>query len=237
MPELPGLQALIDYLLALPTPLAYALIAAGSALENIFPPVPSDTFVVLGAVLADRGSLRTVPVLLCAWTANTGGAMLVFGLARRRGSGAFETRWGRRLLRPHQFRRLDRFYRRHGLWAIFFARCLPVLRVIVPTFAGFTGLGPVRVLAPVLAASLIWNSLLVAGGLFASRNVARLLELLGRVNVWLLVVAAVVMGAAIGWWIRSRRDDTDRRARDPGAGDGARRASRDDAGRGPGPPA
>ncbi|MXW56461.1 MAG: DedA family protein, partial [Gemmatimonadales bacterium] len=155
--EVPGVQPLLDFLLALPALTAYALITAGSALENIFPPVPSDTFVVLGAVLADRGSLQPLTVLLCAWIANSGGAMIVFGLARRRGRGAFETRWGRRFLRPHQFRRLARFYERHGLWAIFFARCLPVLRVVVPTFAGFTGLGAVRAMAPVVAASRLWN--------------------------------------------------------------------------------
>ena len=93
------------------------------------------------------------------------------------------------------------------MWAIFFARCLPVLRVVVPTFAGFTGLGAVRAMAPVVAASLLWNGLMLAGGLFASRNVDRLMELLGQVNAWLLLVAAILIGAIIGWWIRSRRDD------------------------------
>ena len=200
--------------------MAYALITAGSALENIFPPVPSDTFVVLGAVLADRGSLQPLPVLLCAWIANSGGAMVVFGLARRRGRGVFETRWGRRLIRPHQFRRLTRFYERHGLWAIFFARCLPVLRVVVPTFAGFTGLGAVRAMAPVVAASLLWNGLMLAGGMFASRNVDRLMALLGQVNAWLLLVAAVLIGGIVGWWIRSRRDEPPRASPDSGGDSG-----------------
>jgi len=123
---------------------------------------------------------------------------------------AFETRWGRRLLRPHQFRRLARFYERHGLWAIFFARCLPVLRVVVPTFAGFTGMGAVRAMAPVVAASLLWNGLMLAGGMFASRNVDRLMALLGQVNAWLLLVAAILIGGIVGWWIRSRRDEAPR---------------------------
>ena len=209
--------------------MAYALIAAGSALENIFPPVPSDTFVVLGAVLTDRGSLQPLPVLLCAWIANSGGAIAVFGLARRHGRGVFETRWGRRLIRPHQFRRLSRFYERHGLWAIFFARCLPVLRVVVPTFAGFTGLGLVRAMAPVAVASLLWNGLMLAGGLFASRNVDRLMALLGRVNAWLLLVAVILAGVIVAWWIRSRRDEPPSASRhsrgDSGGGSDGPRAS------------
>ncbi|WP_420634742.1 DedA family protein [Candidatus Palauibacter sp.] len=207
MPEVPGVQPLLDFLLALPDAAAYALIAVGSAVENIFPPVPSDTFVVLGAVLVDRGSLEPAAVLLSAWVANTGGAMLVFGLARRHGPAVFRSRWGRRLLRPHQLRRMARFYERHGLWAIFFARFLPVLRVIVPTFAGFTGLGAVRALIPIVVASFLWNALMLSGGILASRNVHRIFELLSRVNAWLLVLAAAVLGLLVGWWVRSRRDD------------------------------
>ena len=207
MPEVPGVQALLDFLLGIPEVVAYTIIALGSALENLFPPVPSDTFVVLGAVLADRGSLEPAGVLLAAWVANAGGAMCVFGLARRHGTAMFRTRWGRRLLRPHQLDRMSRFYERHGLWAIFFSRCLPVLRVIVPTFAGFAGLGAVRALVPLVTASLLWNALMLSGGILASRNVDRLLDLLGRVNAWLLVVAAIVLGVVLGWWIRSRREE------------------------------
>ena len=207
VPEVPGAQAILDFLLGIPEVIAYAIIAIGSALENIFPPVPSDTFVILGAVLADRGSLAPVGVLVSAWAANSAGAMCVFGLARRHGPAIFRTRWGRRLLRPHQLDRMSRFYERHGLWAIFFSRCLPVLRVIVPTFAGFAGLGSVRALVPIVTASLFWNAVMVAGGILASRNVARLLELLGRVNAWLFVVAAAALGLALGWWIRSRREE------------------------------
>ena len=207
MPEGSGVQGILDLLLGIPEALAYAIIALGSAIENIFPPIPSDTFVVLGAVLADRGSLQATGVLLSAWIANTAGAMCVFGLARRHGPAMFRTHWGRRLLRPHQLDRMGSFYERHGLWAIFLSRCLPVLRVIVPTFAGFAGLRPGRAFFPLVAASLLWNALMVAGGILASRNVGRLLDLLGRVNAWLLVVAAIVFGLIIRWWIWSRRED------------------------------
>ncbi len=205
MPDLGDVQAVLDFLLGLPEVAAYALIAAGSTLENLFPPVPSDTFVVLGGVLADRGSLEPIPVLVTAWLANVTGAMFVFSVARRRGPEFFASRWGRRLLRPHQFDRVSSFYERHGLWAIFFSRFLPVLRVVIPTFAGFTGLGVVRTLIPIATASLLWNGLMVGAGVFASRNVARLLEILGRVNAWLIILAVLLLAGIVYWWIRSRR--------------------------------
>ncbi len=205
--ELQELQRFVELLTGLPPAAAYALIAAGSAIENIFPPVPSDTFVVLGAVLSDRGGLEPTTVLLCAWLANLAGAMAVYGIARKRGPSLFHEGWGRRLLRPHQFARVTIFYERWGLWAIFFSRFLPVLRVVIPTFAGFAGLGVVRTAIPVATASLLWNGVLLAAGILASRNVGRILRLVGAANVWLLVLAALFFAAIVLWWIRSRREE------------------------------
>ena len=195
----------LDVLLELPPSAAYALIAFASALENIFPPVPSDTFVILGAVLTERGVLRPLPILASAWVANVTGAMCIYGLARHRGPTFFQEGWGRRLLRPRQFTRISQFYDRYGLWAIFFSRFLPILRVVIPTFSGFTGLGVMRTLIPVAVASLVWNATLLTVGIIAARNLGRVLEHLGEVNAWLLLVTAVIVAVIMSWWIVSRR--------------------------------
>ena len=173
-------QRLIELLAAIPPAGAYAIIAAGSAVENVFPPVPSDTFVILGAVLSDRGGLHPAPVLVSAWLANVTGAMAVYAVARREGPAFFQKKWGRRLLRPHQFDRVSAFYARYGLWAIFVSRFFPVLRVVIPTFAGFAQLGVVRTGVPVAAASLIWYAVMLWLGMFASRNLGRIARLVAR---------------------------------------------------------
>lgn len=205
----------LDFLLELPQVVAYALIAFGSALENVFPPVPSDTFVILGAVLTEHGTLRPVPILASAWIANVAGAMYIYGVARQRGPGFFEEGWGQRLLRPHQFNRISRFYDRYGLWAIFFSRFLPVLRVVIPTFSGFTGLGIVRTLVPVAVASLLWNAALLVAGIAAARNIARVFDYFRTVNGWLVVVTVVIALAVGYWWMTSRRND-EKGQREPG---------------------
>jgi len=200
------IQRLIELLAAFPPVGAYAIIALGSALENVFPPVPSDTFVVLGAVLADRGGLVPMTVLLVAWIANVTGAMFVYAVARRQGPEFFTEGWGRRVLRPHQFSRVSRFYGRYGLWAIFLSRFLPVLRVVIPTVAGFAHLGWVRTVVPVALASLFWYAVVLYLGIFASQNVGKVLDLLGDTNTGLLVVAGVVFAGIALWWWRTRHD-------------------------------
>ena len=54
------LERFLDWLSALPTPLTYAVLALMSALENVFPPVPADVAVALGALpLDDQLTLLT----------------------------------------------------------------------------------------------------------------------------------------------------------------------------------
>ena len=79
------LDRFLEWVAQLPEIAVYIVLMALSALENVFPPVPADVAVVLGAFLAQRG-LTSAPVLgvLC-WLANTVSAAAMFFYARRRG--------------------------------------------------------------------------------------------------------------------------------------------------------
>ncbi|MDX1394544.1 MAG: DedA family protein [Gemmatimonadota bacterium] len=209
MIDLQDLGRLIEALGAMPPVGAYAIIAAGSALENLFPPVPSDTFVLLGAVLSDRGSLVPTTVLIVAWLANVAGAMFVYVAARRHGPAFFEDGWGRWILRPAQANRVSRFYAKYGLIAIFFSRFLPVLRVVIPTFAGFAEFGWVKTLIPIAVASGLWYAVVLYLGIFASQNVGVVVELLGNTNTLLLTIAVIVSVGIGVWWYRTRHEEAE----------------------------
>lgn len=188
-----------------PLTLLYIFLGLGAAAENLFPPVPSDTFVLLGAILADRGVLDPWLVLGVAWGSNVALALTVYAMARKYGRGIFQTRWGHWLLRPHQLDRLAGFYVRYGLATIFGSRFLPVFRVLVPAFAGISRLGFWRTAVPLSLASGIWYGVLVLAGLLASRNLPRLLGVFDAVNDWLLAVALLLLLLVSLWWWRTRR--------------------------------
>lgn len=206
-------EALLSLVSLIPTWGLYVLIGAGAALENVFPPVPSDVMVILGGVLADRGVVKIVPVLLVAWASNVTLAIIVYVMSRRYGREVFSHRWAHWLLRPHQLDQLAVFYTTYGTGAIFLSRFLPVFRVLIPAFAGVSHLGFFRTTIPVALASAIWYGALVLAGVFASRNVAHLLEVVGQVNVWLLVATCLAFAAVGVWWWRTRRPSV-RRAHD-----------------------
>ena len=82
-----------------------------SALENVFPPVPADVAVALGAFLARRGELSAVPLGVLCWLANTASSAAMYLLRPQRTAPAFfATGWGRRLMPPEVMSPLEEAY-------------------------------------------------------------------------------------------------------------------------------
>ncbi len=196
----------LGLLAALPGWAVYLLLAVGAAVENLIPPIPADTFVVVAGLLSARGVVDPLLAGLLTWGANVAGALLVYYMGHRYGRGFFETGVGRMLLRPNQLRRIERFYRRWGTHAVFLARFLPGLRAVVPAFAGISHQGFWRTAIPIAVASAIWYGGLMWLGFLAGQNLARVARWLNDANLVLLLVA-VALGVGIGvWWWRTRHE-------------------------------
>src|SRR5436309_959569 len=178
------------------------LFTALAAIESIFPPVPADTAVALGAFLAGRGVMNAWAVFLLTWVANVGSAAAVYGLGRRYGRDFFQGRLGRKLLPEPVLAHITAQYRRHGTSGIFLSRLLPVWRAVVPPFAGVAGVPPVRALVPLALASGLWYGGLTFFVATASANLQTVLAALGRVNSGLGAVALGVLIFLAVWTVR-----------------------------------
>ena len=101
--------------------------------------------------------------------------------------------------------KLQAFYRRWGVAAIFLARFLPGFRAVVPVFAGVARLGPGRAVPPIVVASAIWYGALLRLGYLGGDNVEVVTAVLERANRGLLIASgALAAGFAVMWW-RARR--------------------------------
>ncbi len=189
----------------LPPPVVYTVMAAGAVVENIVPAIPADTFIVAGGFVAGLGTLSVGGVLAVVWSFNVAGAVAVYALGRRYGRDFFLTGRGRGLIPDGQWHRLESFYRRWGVAAIFAGRFLPGFRALVPVFAGVTGVGWLRVVPPLAVASAIWYGVLVRLGYLAGDNLEAVTGAVAQTQRWLLVVSAV-LAVSLAWlWWRARR--------------------------------
>jgi membrane protein DedA with SNARE-associated domain len=198
------INAVLDWVADLPPALLYLVIASGAAAENIVPPVPADTFVLLGAFLAESGRASAWLVFAVTWVANVASAVAVYFVAYRFGDGFFATRVGHFLLKPRQLQQVGHFYARWGASAILLSRFLPAFRAVVPVFAGVTRTPLMRVLPPLALASAAWYGGLVYIGALAGRNRDAIMEAFGRASTLLLVLAAALFVLIAVWWWRTR---------------------------------
>jgi membrane protein DedA with SNARE-associated domain len=212
------MDPIIQFFDGLPQALVYALLGLGAALENVFPPIPADTFVLLGGFLASAGAGDPRWVFVATWTANVGSALIVYRLGHVYGRPFFEHGWGKRLLNSRQLSLLGDFYARWGLLAIFFTRFLPGFRAVVPVFAGVTHRRFLEVAPPLAIASGIWYGALVWLGAVTEQNLDIIVGWLSGVNRIMLAVA-LALGVLVAWaWHRTRRHHDERRRSKGGGG-------------------
>jgi membrane-associated protein len=199
-------DAFLSWVKELPGWAVYGVLMALSALENVFPPVPADVAVVLGAFLSRRG-LTVAPLLgLLCWLANTVTSAGMYFLARARGAAFFASGWPRALLPPQAMAALREASARHGVLGIFVSRFLPGVRAAVTPFAGVVGMSPLRALLPAAAASAIWYALLVAAGSIFAASFETARALVDDVHRALGLASAALLGGFVLWlWTKRRR--------------------------------
>lgn len=195
----------VEALAALPALPTYLVLMILSAVENVFPPVPADVAVALGAFLAHRGEIHAPLLGVLCWLSNCASATWVYFFARGRGPVFFREGMGRRLMHADDVATIELMFRRYGVLGIFVTRFLPGVRAAVLPFAGAFGLSPVRALVPAAAASAFWYAFLIGAGSLAGRNWQSVKRLVYGVNAtlgWMGV--AVVVAVLVLWWRRKR---------------------------------
>jgi membrane protein DedA with SNARE-associated domain len=196
-------ERFLDWLAQLPAVPAYLVLMALSAIENVFPPVPADLAVALGAFLARRGQLSVALLGVLCWLSNVGSAAWSYHFARTHGPGFFRDGWGSKVMPPAVLRALQHAYDRYGVAGIFVSRFLPGIRAGVTPFAGVVGLSPLKAIGPAAAASAIWYAFLVLAGSTLAENWDAVKHLLAEANS-VLAGVTLVFAAVVAFWLWRR---------------------------------
>jgi membrane protein DedA with SNARE-associated domain len=197
---------MLAWLSSLPEPLLYGAIVLAAFAENVFPPLPADTVIALGAFVAARGNGSAVGVWTATMLGNIGGAMMMYGLGHRYGLPWLLHRFPA-LFPAGAAERMTVRFKTQGLFAVIVSRFLPGVRAVVPPLAGALGIGAGRALIAMSLASGGWYGLVCVLAFRAGANADALLaRIAGQQKTVGLVAAALVVGAlAVLWWRALRR--------------------------------
>lgn len=171
------------------------------ALENIFPPIPSELVLPLAGFAASRGDLTVYGAIIWTTMGSVVGALVLYGAGRKLGRERIRRLAGRLpLLDVEDVDRTDAWFHRHGSKAVFFGRMVPVFRSLISIPAGIDQMPWLRFVLLTAAGSLVWNTALILAGFFLGEQWQEVQRYTGVVQRILLLAC----GVAIAWFVVKR---------------------------------
>ncbi|GAA2460317.1 DedA family protein [Streptomyces glaucus] len=182
------------------------------ALENLFPPLPSEVILPLTGFAAGQGVLTLTSALFWTTLGSVAGAVVLYWIGMLFGRDRVHAVWARLpLVKASDLERTEQWFARHGTKAVFLGRMVPVFRSLVSVPAGVERMPlPVFVMLTTLG-SLIWNSVLVLAGYWLGDQWEAVETYVGILSKAVLVLAAVAAAACVAVRLRSRNRARHRR--------------------------
>lgn len=178
-------------------------LAAVMAVENVFPPIPSEVVLPLAGAQVAGGTLTYLVAVLAATLGSTAGAALLYVLGRAGGRPLLLRL--RPVLRMDEAR-LDRaqdWFARRGDLFVFLGRLVPGLRSLVSVPAGMARMPFWRFTLLTALGSLAWNAGLIKAGEALADRWSEVSAVVAPASTALLVAAAALVPAL--WLWRRRR--------------------------------
>lgn len=153
----------------------YIGVAGLIALENLFPPIPSEVILTFGGFMTTYTSLGVWGVIAAATVGSVIGAIVLYGVGRilkpERLKSLLSGRLGRILrLDPGDIDDALAWFDRRGNTAVFFCRFIPIIRSLISIPAGTAQMNMGMFLILTAVGSAIWNTVLVWLGAIAGAS-------------------------------------------------------------------
>ena len=171
------------------------------ALENLFPPLPSEVILPLAGFTASQGDMSLVSAIVWTTVGSLTGALVLYYLGAALGRHRMRQIAVRMpLIKVEDVDRAEAWFARHGTKAVFFGRMIPLFRSFISIPAGIERMSLATFVLYTTLGSLIWNVIFVMSGYLLGEN-WHLVE--GYVDpLQKLVIVAVLVGVA--WFVVNR---------------------------------
>ena len=198
------MTSVLAWLASLPPATLYIILALVAATENFLPPIPADVIVAFGSFLAARADRSPAPTIIAVVVGNVGGALAMLALGRRYGS-AWIRRHLNRVMGESAEQRVQHWYTRYGLPALFLSRFLPGVRAVVPPLAGAIRVPLGGAIAAIAIASTIWYASLALIAYRLGSQWDRIMEAMKQFQMVAAIVAGAIVAVGFLVWYVVRR--------------------------------
>ncbi|MDF2607289.1 MAG: alkaline phosphatase [Bacillales bacterium] len=170
------------------------------ALENIFPPIPSEVILTFAGFMTTSSDLNIFGVVLSATAGSLVGACALYRIGLLMDIERLEKvvdRWGTILrLTREDIHKADNWFDNHGYITVFFCRLVPLIRSLISIPAGMSNMKFGLFLTLTTLGTFIWNIILVSLGASVGENWKEILtyfEIYSKVIYLLIIVIILVI--------------------------------------------
>lgn len=138
------------------------------AVENVFPPIPSEVVLSLAGFFASRGDATVLGMIAAATLGSLVGAWVLYGVGAAYGPARTHVlisrygRWAR--ITESDVSRAERWFDRHASSAVLICRCVPLVRSLISLPAGFRRMPLLPFTLFTTLGSAVWNTIFVVAG-------------------------------------------------------------------------
>ncbi|MFI8858939.1 DedA family protein [Streptomyces prasinus] len=183
------------------------------ALENLFPPLPSEVILPMAGFAASGGRMGLLAVLLWTTAGSVIGALALYGVGALLGRERTVAIAGRLpLVKVSDIEKTEAWFLKHGTKAVFFGRMIPIFRSLISVPAGVERMRLSVFLGLTTLGSAIWNTVFVLAGYLLGENWQQVTTV---VSAYSKVVLGLAVLAVLAFFVlRMLRPGAGRRRRD-----------------------
>ncbi len=198
-----------EWMIGVMNQFGYMGIALLIAIENIFPPIPSELILTFGGFMTTYTDMEIGLVVLAATAGSVGGAVALYGVGRLVAPeklAAFVGKWGRALgLKKQDVSRARDWFARRGSPTVFFCRFIPIVRSLISIPAGMARMRPAKFLFYTALGTAIWNAVLVYLGALAGAGWERVSNGANVYSYWIGAGAFAAVLILLAVFLKKRR--------------------------------
>ena len=168
------------------------------AIENIFPPIPSEVILLFGGFVTTYTKLNIILMTLFATLGSLVGAILLYYIGKifnyEKLQKLVSGKIGRILhLKKDDITRADKWFNQKGNIAVFFCRFIPLVRSFISIPAGMNKMNIVKFIIYTTIGSLIWNFVLILLGAKTKENWTSILKLLNTYSIFIVIILLLLL--------------------------------------------
>lgn len=166
------------------------------AIENIFPPIPSEVILAFGGFMTSQTTLNAIGVIISATIGSTVGAIVLYLIGRILNKERLERivsgKIGKVLrLKASDIEKADKWFDTKGNKTVFFCRFIPVVRSLISIPAGMSEMIMSKFLLYTITGSLIWNTVLLFIGSKVGENWKKIEQIMNQYSHIILIILII----------------------------------------------